>query len=460
MLKAPIAAALSVLVASSALATLIAQPANRPPVRAGKDVPPPEKTKHVDPVYPEAARAAGASGTVIVEFVVDEAGRVTNPRVLRSVPQLDEAALAAVRQWLYRPPRPNGTPGSIIMMVPLQFKPLPAGTYSTAPRITNRDFLTRVRQVELEIVLQPLVLEYITAAQFEAVVREALADNGIAVVPTATVRAVAEMRMIQPEFVTTRTVGSRVTDVRRTPLLTTLLDLRFELTTPVLHGERFAPMRVAPAATWSFSTNDDVRWRNSPGQELRADLDTILNSLKATSGIQVESPARSDSLDAAFARAYATGSQVEGPLTNVSADYSLDVYLQGEANRYHDLDSVRAAWAARLSSLGVNLRASGPREMRVALGALFHNSGPGAIQLLVPAMERSYGQPYYAHVDHVSIREKDVVFNLDGTFVRKSARLWWDSSFGTSEPPDTKATADRMVADRLSGIGGLFARRP
>ncbi|MBI4263185.1 MAG: TonB family protein [Acidobacteria bacterium] len=40
---------------------------------------------------PEEAQTAGIQGVVILEVVVDETGAVTNPRVVRSVPLLDEA---------------------------------------------------------------------------------------------------------------------------------------------------------------------------------------------------------------------------------------------------------------------------------------------------------------------------------------------------------------------------------
>ena len=76
-----------------------------PGVGGGK----PQKIRDVAPVYPDEARKANVSGVVILEMTVGVDGSVTNPRVLRSIPLLDEAAVAAVSQWQYQPVLMNGT---------------------------------------------------------------------------------------------------------------------------------------------------------------------------------------------------------------------------------------------------------------------------------------------------------------------------------------------------------------
>jgi len=91
------------------------------PVRAG-DVTPPQKIHDVSPIYPPIAQAARAQGVVIVEAVIGTDGRVQDARILRSAPLLDEAALAAVRQWLYTPTRLNGQPVSVVMTVTVRFQ--------------------------------------------------------------------------------------------------------------------------------------------------------------------------------------------------------------------------------------------------------------------------------------------------------------------------------------------------
>ncbi len=91
------------------------------PVRVGGNIPQPVKTKDVAPVLPQAARQAGVIGIVILEITIDTQGRVSNARVLRSIPLLDQAALDAVRQWEFSPTYVGGQPRSVIMTVPVPF---------------------------------------------------------------------------------------------------------------------------------------------------------------------------------------------------------------------------------------------------------------------------------------------------------------------------------------------------
>jgi protein TonB len=75
----------------------------------------------VTPVYPELARRARVSGIVVLEVTVDEEGTVTEVRVLRGHPLLDEAAAAAVRQWRYSPTLLSGEPVPVVATVTVVF---------------------------------------------------------------------------------------------------------------------------------------------------------------------------------------------------------------------------------------------------------------------------------------------------------------------------------------------------
>lgn len=92
-------------------------------VRVGSKIAPLRKIHHVDPVMPEQARAARMSGIVVLEITVGADGVVTNARVLRSIPLLDEAALDAVRQWRYEPLPANGQTKPVIMTTTVSFGP-------------------------------------------------------------------------------------------------------------------------------------------------------------------------------------------------------------------------------------------------------------------------------------------------------------------------------------------------
>jgi TonB family protein len=96
--------------------------AQEQPLVAGADgVPVPKKTKSVKPAYPAEALAQGLRGIVILDLLIDARGHVTSTTVVRSVPGLDEAAIAAARQWEYEPTKIDGKPVSVRLTVPITF---------------------------------------------------------------------------------------------------------------------------------------------------------------------------------------------------------------------------------------------------------------------------------------------------------------------------------------------------
>jgi periplasmic protein TonB len=90
-------------------------------VRVAQLPEPPRKIVDARPAYPDIARRARVEGTVILESVLDTSGNVTELRVVRSVPLLDQAALDAVRQWKYTPTIYGGRPVSVLMTITIRF---------------------------------------------------------------------------------------------------------------------------------------------------------------------------------------------------------------------------------------------------------------------------------------------------------------------------------------------------
>jgi periplasmic protein TonB len=64
----------------------------------------------VEPTYPPLARAARVQGDVVLSAVIDTSGQITNLQLVSGHPMLVPAAIAAVRQWHYKPYLLNGTP--------------------------------------------------------------------------------------------------------------------------------------------------------------------------------------------------------------------------------------------------------------------------------------------------------------------------------------------------------------
>ncbi len=86
----------------------IAPPVDEP-IRVTGAVTRPVLIDSPQPRYTEMARRAGVQGTVIVEAIIDETGRVTDVRILKPLPMgLDRAAVEAVQSWRFRPATLNG----------------------------------------------------------------------------------------------------------------------------------------------------------------------------------------------------------------------------------------------------------------------------------------------------------------------------------------------------------------
>ena len=81
----------------------------------------PEVIERVAPDYPTWAREKGVEGTVMVQALVGKDGRVKDTMVVKSIPMLDDYAIAAVKQWRFKPARTKGEPVAVWVGVPVKF---------------------------------------------------------------------------------------------------------------------------------------------------------------------------------------------------------------------------------------------------------------------------------------------------------------------------------------------------
>ncbi len=73
------------------------------------------------PPYPETAKAARASGTVTVQVVVDESGKVISASAVGGHPLLQQAAVDAARQATFSPTLLSGTPVKVSGVITYNF---------------------------------------------------------------------------------------------------------------------------------------------------------------------------------------------------------------------------------------------------------------------------------------------------------------------------------------------------
>lgn len=81
----------------------------------------PEAITKVAPEYPDIARQSGIEGTVMIQALVGKDGKVRDTKVVKSIPVLDDAAVRAVKEWVFKPALTNNKPVAVWVAVPVRF---------------------------------------------------------------------------------------------------------------------------------------------------------------------------------------------------------------------------------------------------------------------------------------------------------------------------------------------------
>jgi len=76
----------------------------------------------VEPTYPSVAMAARIQGAVVLTAIIDKQGNVQHLQVLTGHPLLASAAIAAVKQWHYKPFLLNGDPVEVETTITVNFR--------------------------------------------------------------------------------------------------------------------------------------------------------------------------------------------------------------------------------------------------------------------------------------------------------------------------------------------------
>ena len=76
-----------------------------------------------DPIYPDAARAGGQRGSVVLQVLIGRDGSVQDAKFLQGSLVFARAAIDAVKQWRFKPYSLNGRVVSVQSLITLHFKP-------------------------------------------------------------------------------------------------------------------------------------------------------------------------------------------------------------------------------------------------------------------------------------------------------------------------------------------------
>jgi periplasmic protein TonB len=79
-------------------------------------------TLRIEPTYPPLARQARVQGDVVLKAIVSKEGNITELELISGHPMLAPAAIAAVKQWHYRPFLLNGEPIEVETVVTVIFR--------------------------------------------------------------------------------------------------------------------------------------------------------------------------------------------------------------------------------------------------------------------------------------------------------------------------------------------------
>ena len=107
------------------MAPVIAPPPPRPVtparIRVGGNVQAAALVRQVTPLYPQIARTAHISGTVVLHAIIAKDGTIQELQYVSGPPLLMRAAMDAVREWRYKPTLLNGEPVEVDTTISVVF---------------------------------------------------------------------------------------------------------------------------------------------------------------------------------------------------------------------------------------------------------------------------------------------------------------------------------------------------
>ena len=114
----------------------------------GPGVKPPAVIRMVEPRYSPQGQAARIQGTVLVEVLIDELGRVADVAVVSPLGfGLDEKAQAAVEKWLFHPAEKNGKPVRMLATIEVNFR-YPGIVFDARTEARRSEYNSALRSIE------------------------------------------------------------------------------------------------------------------------------------------------------------------------------------------------------------------------------------------------------------------------------------------------------------------------
>lgn len=102
----------------------LSQTSTEPVYRVGGSVKPPRSISSPNPDYPNEARKRHGAGPIELRLIVGSDGQPRDVKITLGIsPELDQAAVEAVKKWKFKPATKDGRPVSVAISVHFDFQP-------------------------------------------------------------------------------------------------------------------------------------------------------------------------------------------------------------------------------------------------------------------------------------------------------------------------------------------------
>ncbi|MBN2172843.1 MAG: energy transducer TonB [Bacteroidales bacterium] len=82
----------------------------------------PQLLTAIKPKYPPDAKKNGIEGKVVVKILISKTGAVTETEIAKSIPELDAAAIDAIKKVKFKPGKYKGKPVDVWVRIPINFE--------------------------------------------------------------------------------------------------------------------------------------------------------------------------------------------------------------------------------------------------------------------------------------------------------------------------------------------------
>jgi hypothetical protein len=313
-------------------------------------------------------------------------------------------------------------------------------TFSQAPYITESQFMKAVKQVSLTFETDPTLEKFISSADQRKAIETELGNHGIAVRPTAPVRLVATVA--HHEFLFTKTSGgpfvAATTD--QYPIHDIALTLKFIVTAGAWRNGKFYLLEAAPAyANYAIDIPEGSEFQ----KQVNGD-DTLKSMRRAYYQIVIDAFRDIDTSNSGEKKPWTVNSWTAREKAAADADFIKTLSAQSAVSKKSlvgldglwlnfklstnndpsntdrcapNSDALRDLWRRSLQRVGL---VETPEEANLELRHVYD-------------CQFTYGVTaahYFRIIDTISVIENNVIFDLNGNWVRRPGLLLFSYNTG------------------------------